>query len=477
MSKRAGQRATEQTTIRAALYVRISADRTGEAAGVERQEASSRKLAEAKGWRIVDTYRDNDLSATEEGVIRPDYERLLRDIAAGKIDAIVCWNTDRLQRTMPDLLRLIKVGQKIGLNIQAVQGSSFDLGTSDGRLAAQILTAVANAEVEHKKERQYAANRSRAELGVPSKVNRTFGYYQDGTINDHEAYYVREVARLYHHGSSIATISRWLSAQGVANTHGNTEWNRKVTRYLLTNRRYIGELYYLGELIAKDLPAIMDAVTFELVAQRLAHDKAMRKQHPNAKKYLGASIYFCGNCGKRMISATTGGRAERSHGYACPGCIGRAGLPVDEMVEAFMVDALRSEEIRTQYASDTHSAKAMALQAEAQALEIDKAGSFAMLKAHQIDGAEYAELVAPVKERLLAITRERAEVARESALAEILGADDPGLAWLDHPDIHVRSKVLDEVARVTLYPLGRGKRHTPDSVLIEPRNATASTTP
>ena len=312
-------------------------------------------------------------------------------------------------------------------------------------------------------------------MGKPSRINRTFGYHIDGSINEAEAYYVREVFRRFASGSSGAVITRWLNAEGINHTANHSLWYRAAIRYMLTNRRYLGEIYYLGQLTAKGQAAIIDSVQFEIVQQRIAHDKALRKHYLNRKRYLGANLYLCGLCGKRVHSTSKKppkGQTERPHGYGCDGCVYLSGAPVDIIVEAFMVDHLRSDKVRAQYATDEHSGKALALKAEGQALEVDRAGYMNMLSLKQIDGAEYAVLVAPIKERLLTITRERAEIARESALAEILGAADPGVAWLDHPDIHVRSKVLDELIRVRLYPVGKGKRFRSDRVVIEPRNAT-----
>ncbi len=48
---------------RAAIYARISDDRTSDAAGVTRQEQDCRALALSRGWTVVDLFVDNDISA------------------------------------------------------------------------------------------------------------------------------------------------------------------------------------------------------------------------------------------------------------------------------------------------------------------------------------------------------------------------------------------------------------------------------
>ena len=71
----------------AGLYLRLSQDREGTALGVTRQEQDARRLAESRGWTVADVYADNDRSAYN-GRTRPEYRRMLRDVEAGRIQAI-----------------------------------------------------------------------------------------------------------------------------------------------------------------------------------------------------------------------------------------------------------------------------------------------------------------------------------------------------------------------------------------------------
>src|SRR4051812_12534367 len=44
------------------IYVRISDDKAGDAAGVRRQEKDCRELAEQRGWHVVEVFEDNDIT-------------------------------------------------------------------------------------------------------------------------------------------------------------------------------------------------------------------------------------------------------------------------------------------------------------------------------------------------------------------------------------------------------------------------------
>jgi hypothetical protein len=84
---------TEPSSCGAAIYCRISHDKTGAGLGVERQKQDCRELAARLGWSVTEVFCDNDLSAYS-GKRRPRYQALLEAIRAGRIDAVLTWHTD-----------------------------------------------------------------------------------------------------------------------------------------------------------------------------------------------------------------------------------------------------------------------------------------------------------------------------------------------------------------------------------------------
>ncbi len=98
---RAHHRATADQQ-RVAVYCRISDDRRGLGLGVARQRQDCTELAGRKGWQVVATYVDNDVSAYS-GKPRPQYAQLMQAVAAGGVDVIVAWDPDRLHRSPAEL--------------------------------------------------------------------------------------------------------------------------------------------------------------------------------------------------------------------------------------------------------------------------------------------------------------------------------------------------------------------------------------
>jgi site-specific DNA recombinase len=123
------------TAVRVAVYCRISQDGEGQGLGVARQEADCRRLAERRGWDVVEVYVDNDLSAYS-GKARPGYQRLLADIEAGKVEAVVAWHPDRLHRSPVELEAFIDLVERSGVGVETVQAGRVDLATPAGRMNA-----------------------------------------------------------------------------------------------------------------------------------------------------------------------------------------------------------------------------------------------------------------------------------------------------------------------------------------------------
>lgn len=132
-----------------AEYARISLDKRGAAEGVETQQAENADAAGELGLTIARSYVDNDLSAFS-GVERPEYGRLLADIAAGKVGTLVIWHEEpsHSQGLLNHSLRASSVVLPVRALLES-PGVSLDL-SEHGELAAQAggIPLVEPAELE-----------------------------------------------------------------------------------------------------------------------------------------------------------------------------------------------------------------------------------------------------------------------------------------------------------------------------------------
>ena len=75
---------------------------------MKRQIADCQVFAAGRGWPVAEVYVDDDRSAYS-GKARPEYRRMLADIADGAIDAVVVWHLDRLHRQPRELEEFFEV--------------------------------------------------------------------------------------------------------------------------------------------------------------------------------------------------------------------------------------------------------------------------------------------------------------------------------------------------------------------------------
>jgi DNA invertase Pin-like site-specific DNA recombinase len=342
--------------MKAAVYLRMSIDPTGEGLGVDRQREDLLALCRERHWTPVE-YEDNDRSATKG--VRPAYQRMLADIDKGGIKAIVAWHPDRLYRKLADLLPLIDLCNKHGVAIATHQAGLIDLATDAGRLSAKILGAVAENEGERKSARQKRANKQTAESGK-GWGRRAFGYkgredkpdwgdhLNPAVVPEEAEAIVQGFASVLAGGSIYGVAKAWNEA-GLLTSQGSNPWDTTSVRRTLQNPRYAGLRTYQGEVVGTgDWPVIVDRDTWEavnyLLDSRKSRDFSNDSARERARTHLLGGILRCGKCGKGL------GVGRRQNGpriYKCKtvGCnkVSRKSEPVDAWVSHVMVTVLKRE--------------------------------------------------------------------------------------------------------------------------------------
>jgi site-specific DNA recombinase len=229
--------------LRAGVYVRISQDRQGKEAGVRRQENLCRDLAETLGWEVVEVYSDNDISASS-GRRRPAYDQLWKDVASGKINAVVAYHSKRLYRKLSQLETLISLVETHGgVPIKTVASGDIDLSTATGRAYARILASLGQLESEEMGERikgsKHEARTQGKYLGGP----RPWGYNiipgKGLVIHAGEARILKEAANRILAGESLTRVTADLNARGVKTNRGS-RWTPGNFRRLLLRPTHAG---------------------------------------------------------------------------------------------------------------------------------------------------------------------------------------------------------------------------------------------
>jgi putative DNA-invertase from lambdoid prophage Rac len=176
--------------VRAAIYARVSTTDQN----CELQLAELSEYIRRHGWENGGEYVDTGWSGAKAS--RPEFDRLMRDAAQRKFDAILCWKLDRFGRSLLHCKTALQQLQGQGVRFIATsQGIDTDESNPAARFLLHILMAAAEFDRELIRERsmaglkryrgQYAAGKvgkevhSRSGKDLPvGRPRRTFDRHQ-----------------------------------------------------------------------------------------------------------------------------------------------------------------------------------------------------------------------------------------------------------------------------------------------------------
>jgi len=315
MTNAAPGRTRRNGTVRCAIYTRKSSEE-----GLEQEFNSLQAQREAceafiasqrhEGWVCLRAgYDDGGFSgATME---RLALQRLLADIAAGRVDTIVVYKIDRLTRSLADFAKIVEILDAKGASFVSVT-QQFNTTTSMGRLTLNILLSFAQFEREVIGERirdKIAASKKKGMWmgGVPPLGYRA----QDGKllVIEGEAEIVRAVFRRYAELGSVRLLKDELEARGIKSKSWTTASGRRVggkpfsrgALYLiLQNRIYRGEIVHKGQSHPGEHTPIIDQPLWDAVQAQLAVNTAERNSGARTRQpSLFSGMLFDGD-GNRM---------------------------------------------------------------------------------------------------------------------------------------------------------------------------------
>lgn len=369
--------------MKAAIYLRISRDVSGESLGVSRQLEDCQALAKSLDWNVVEIYTDNDVSASS-GKTRPGYKKMMADVEAGLIDGIIAWHPDRLYRRAVDLGPLVEVCKKHNTQIATCRAGTIDLTTPTGRLVAGLLAQVATYEGEAKSDRWKRSIRQRRETGTVHTMGpRLYGYDRDGNIVPEEREHLEWAAGQILDGAALVRTTYNLNERGSRTSLGN-EWNRAGLRNTLTNPRLAGMSTLNGDVVGVgQWQPIFDAETHEALVAAFAVRAGSRPRQPRLNLLLG--IIKCGKCGQTLKGSRRypGNGAPSIRTYRCDklpgttqGCGGVSvrAEPVERIVEAYARDlasrpAVQAHIEALRATSGSRAGEALALESRIRELE------------------------------------------------------------------------------------------------------------
>jgi DNA invertase Pin-like site-specific DNA recombinase len=125
---------------RVALYLRVSTN--GQT--VENQRRELTQWAKRAGHEVVKVYQDADVSGAKGRDQRPGFDAMLKAAAKREFDLLAVWSSDRLGRSMPDLIEVLQMIRTTGRELY-IHTQALDTSTASGR---QMLGVFAELERE-----------------------------------------------------------------------------------------------------------------------------------------------------------------------------------------------------------------------------------------------------------------------------------------------------------------------------------------
>lgn len=455
----------DQRVITAAIYVRISSDVTGEGLGVARQEADCRALIEARGWAVAEVYRDNDTSAYS-GKIRPEYERMLSDVEAGNVRAIVAWHGDRLHRSPRELERFIDLAERTGLRVETVKAGTVDLSTASGRAVARTLGAWARFESEHKSDRIRRKLAENAAAGKPHGGKRPFGWEPDKvTIRETEAAVLRESASRILAGEPVRSIIRDLNERGLFNASG-TPWTHPTFRKVIINPRHAGLRFVKGTEVGKAVwPEIIAPETWRAVHRVLTNPDRVTTPGKGGKLHLLSGIAFCGVCGAPLRV----GHSKATLAYRCfvNSCTSRRSDYFEEYIEEIIIERLSRPNASALLTpiEDGGERERASQEAERVRHRLDEAAvAFA---SGLITGRQLSTITEQLRPQLAELEAASAPPPdREKILGGLVGAPDVRKAW-EALSRDVQRAVIRLLLSITVQRARRGNSWNVEGIEVE----------
>lgn len=488
-------------------YCRISYDKTGAEEGVGSQHLENVEFADEGGRELSESYVDNDVSAYS-GVERPEYERLCRDMAAGRIASVTFWHAKRLHRDIEQASRFLRVAREQGVRLFSFsKGGEYNLKRSAGRQEFLKDTLDGQGESDERGDRVALARKRQARNGDWGGGVRAYGWgvdtkrvrsvcvnpkapagerrYEDRPVLDMSKHREAEAAEIKSWASDLLggvpmrhvlrslaerevptiaeTDGRDLKRNGKAVKHEG--WNSRTVVQILTHPRTAGHSEYKGEILKRNAyPAIIAEDQRQALITLFA-DPTRKTSPGNTPKWLGSLIYLCGVCNDAATMSVRNNSAGQPI-YRCrvKGHCARPALLVDALVEQVIIGRLSRPDVVDLIPNET-AVDVTALRDELRNLDAQETdlGLSIARRAISLAVAEVAQ--AEIDRQRSEIRADLAAASAESPLTDFAATDAAEPVWRSL-SLGRRREILRLLGPVTLMPGGRGRAFDPETVVF-----------
>ena len=315
-----------KTKLKVAAYARVSVETEMLMHSLSAQVSYYSSLIQKNPeWEYAGVYADEGITGTST-LHRDEFNRLVADCEAGKIDMVLVKSISRFARDTVDCLNTTRHLKELGIAVYFEREKINSLA-EDGELMLTLLASFAQEESRSISENIKWATRKRFEKGIPNGHKAPYGYEWDGEmfrIIPEQGEVVKEIYSRYLDGESAYIIAKALAERGVTGQMGKPI-EQTTVKEILSSRSYTGTMVlqknYLTEgHIRKrnkgELPMYLVDDMFEPLVSEEDYQRALEIRQrraelfPNNKDNLTvfSGKVKCGYCGCGISRRTSGSR-------------------------------------------------------------------------------------------------------------------------------------------------------------------------
>ena len=234
----------EETPHNVAVYVRVSTDDIRQTTSYELQKKYYEDFVlRHPNWTLVRIYADEGISGTSMSH-RDQFNRMIADCKAGKIDLIITKSVSRFARNVRDFIGVVRdladLEPKVGVFFESE--CIFSLN-DDSQMALTFQATMAEEESHTRSRSMEASLRMRLDNGLPL-TPKLYGYTHDMdgnlVLNEEEAPTVKLIFYMYLYGYSSKQIADTLIQLERRQYYGKIDWTPSGVTSILRNERHCG---------------------------------------------------------------------------------------------------------------------------------------------------------------------------------------------------------------------------------------------
>ena len=348
--KRPGNRIAKQEEkpkFKVAAYCRVSTDSDEQAGSYETQVAHyTEYITKNPEWELAGIYADDGISGTNTKK-REQFNVMIDDCMAGKIDRIITKSISRFARNTLDCLKYVRQLRDKNIDIYFEKENIHTLEAS-GELLLTIMASLAQQESASLSQNIKLGLQFRYQEGkVQVNHNHFLGYTKDENgkliIDEEEAKIVRRIYREYLEGASMKNIAKGLEADGILTGGKHAKWHQSTVKNILVNEKYMGDAllqktittdfmektrikndgslpqYYVKDNHEAIIPKDIYTQVQEEMARRtnIYSGKDEKKKRIYSSRYALSSICTCTRCGDIYRRFHWNNRGKESYVWRC----------------------------------------------------------------------------------------------------------------------------------------------------------------